>query len=343
MKTTIRTPSLRRRIRDGLQAAISHARLCSPERAGGGATILMYHSIAAGPVRHFVDPAWHLEPSVFERQCAWLARHRTVVALTDLADTLRRGAEPAPGTVVITFDDGYLDNLQIAAPILARHELPATLFLPTDYIDRAAPQWVDRLYTAFRMRRRQHLEALGRSYDLAHREEELEAYHSLSDALIGEADVEARDARLEDVESRLGATAPLPRLTLDWDDVRKLTTAFPAWEVGAHGAAHIDCAGQGEEVMRGDVRRCLDSIESHTGRSPRHFSFPYGRSNAASRQCVIDLGLESAVAASPDLRVVAGSDLFSLARVDARLPISQLDFFTAGGWEALPGGSERAA
>jgi peptidoglycan/xylan/chitin deacetylase (PgdA/CDA1 family) len=343
LKTTIRPPSLRQKLRDGLQAAVSHARLCSPVRAGGGATVLMYHSIAEGPVKHFVDPAWHLEPRVFERHCAWLARHRKVVSLEDLGETLRRGETPEPGTVVITFDDGYLDNLRNAAPILARYELPATLFLPVDYIDRVAPQWVDRLYTAFQMRRNQHLEIAGRCYDLSQHAGELEAFGSLSALLIEASDFDGRNACLEEIEGRLGGAVMLPRLTLDWDDVRELTASFPAWEIGAHGAAHLDCAAHCEAAVREDVKRGLDVIESNTGRRPRHFSFPYGRSNAMARECVIDLGLECAVAASPERRVVGGSDLFSIGRIDARLPISHLDFYTAGGWEALPLRGERAA
>ena len=98
MKTTIRPPSLRRRIRDGLEAAASAVRLVSPERAGGGATILMYHSVPETPIARYIDPAWRLSPQDFDRQCAWLSRNRRVVALGDLVETLKAGNEPAPGT-----------------------------------------------------------------------------------------------------------------------------------------------------------------------------------------------------------------------------------------------------
>src|SRR6202008_4899171 len=76
-----------------------------------------------------------------------------------LVDDIIAGRTPAAGTVCITFDDGYLDNLTVAAPILEKHGLPATLFLATGYIERAETQWSDRLYWAFSQATSQSLRA----------------------------------------------------------------------------------------------------------------------------------------------------------------------------------------
>lgn len=96
-----------------------------------GAIILMYHSIAADDIAEFVDPPNRLSPAMFERQMAFLSEHRRVVPLSQVVEEIVSGASPSAGTVCITFDDGYLDNLNTAAPILEKHKLFATLFLAT--------------------------------------------------------------------------------------------------------------------------------------------------------------------------------------------------------------------
>lgn len=103
--------------------------------------ILMYHRVAR--VRH--DP-WGIavDPEHFEEQIDYVQRHRTAMSMDDLVQHLSRKTLPADA-VAITFDDGYRDNLVNAKPVLVRHGVPASVFLPTGYVDRNAPFWWDEL------------------------------------------------------------------------------------------------------------------------------------------------------------------------------------------------------
>ena len=105
--------------------------------------ILMYHRVALA--RH--DP-WGLAvaPERFEEQIAYLKHHRTPMSMDELVDRLRSKTLPA-NAVAVTFDDGYRDNLVNAKPVLARHGVPATLFLATGFIDQNTPFWWDELAT----------------------------------------------------------------------------------------------------------------------------------------------------------------------------------------------------
>jgi len=77
--------------------------------------ILTYHSVGSR------DHEMNVAPGDFADQMDWLRDHADVISL-------RQAVCGIPG-VAITFDDGYLDNLTNAAPILCKHEMPATVFV----------------------------------------------------------------------------------------------------------------------------------------------------------------------------------------------------------------------
>ena len=107
----------------------------------GQAVILMYHSISSGRP----DP-WDLcvDPDLFAEQLQMLPDRFRVVSLAELRRALAAG-EPLSRTVVITFDDGYRDNLVVAKPLLEEHGLPATVFVTTGYVGSDRDFWWDEL------------------------------------------------------------------------------------------------------------------------------------------------------------------------------------------------------
>lgn len=87
-------------------------------------TILCYHA---------VDPDWcspmAIHPRDFERHCAWLAARRAVLPLPDALTSADAAFRLPRGCVALTFDDGFSSLYRHAWPLLARHRLPATVFL----------------------------------------------------------------------------------------------------------------------------------------------------------------------------------------------------------------------
>jgi peptidoglycan/xylan/chitin deacetylase (PgdA/CDA1 family) len=70
----------------------------------------------------------------FTEHLSTLKRHYPVLGLSEAVETLAAGRYLGPNLVVITFDDGYADNHDIAAPILERFGLPATFFLTVGFL-----------------------------------------------------------------------------------------------------------------------------------------------------------------------------------------------------------------
>jgi len=301
-----------------------------------GAVILMYHSVAEDEVANFIDPPNHLSKSEFEKQAAFLSMHRNVVSLTALVDQLNAGEEPTAGTVCITFDDGYLDNLTVAAPILAKYRLPATLYLPTAYIDHGETHWADMVHQLFQFRTRDKLTmpSLDLSANLADKKQRGMAYKKLHTPLLN-AKYRDRQALLANMREQLEPSQLGPRLTMNWDDVRDLDQRFPLFSIGGHSQHHIDLSSHGGQYALDEIDGCKSCIENNIGIVPQHFSFPYARWSEESRSLVKECGWKSAVGNGHGIRVGLESDSFVLPRLPTPGSMTELKFKTYGSFPGV--------
>ena len=108
-------------------------------------SILIYHRVLAHE-----DPlnTWDVTAGVFEAQMRVVAENFTPLPLSEAVDRLMIGELP-PRAACVTFDDGYIDNVEVALPILQRHGLSATFFVATGYLD-GGWMWNDKVIEALR-------------------------------------------------------------------------------------------------------------------------------------------------------------------------------------------------
>jgi hypothetical protein len=96
-------------------------------RARSTLTVAMFHRVLArgGPRWEQAEPAYTVSDRLFVECLEFFRRHYSVVSLDDVL-AARRGLRPLPPrALLITFDDGWLDNLEVALPPLQRAGLPA--------------------------------------------------------------------------------------------------------------------------------------------------------------------------------------------------------------------------
>lgn len=123
------TPFTKRVVRISLQSAFTLAHTLRLARIDHRVVTLCYHSVRANNLYPFSTLT-----SIFEAHLAWLAEHCNVV---DFSQVQRVQPASRP-TVAITFDDGYMDNVSDALPLLQKYKLPATFFITTGFLTRDA-------------------------------------------------------------------------------------------------------------------------------------------------------------------------------------------------------------
>jgi len=242
-------------------------------------TVLAYHRVADPHAPGFDTYRRNVSatPEEFARQMDYVAEHFHPVSLGQVAAALDGGPRLPRRPLLVTFDDGYRDNLVAALPVLQERGIPMTVFLATDFIgaDGAFPWDLAAWCFENTFRRAADLPVVGeRSWSTAEERERvlaswLEALKRLPDAVREEAVAALPEA--------LGVSVPpgaFRGLCLSWDEVRAMADAGVG--VGAHTERHpiltrIPAARARREVV-GSRRR----LEDELGTRIEAFAYPNG-------------------------------------------------------------------
>ena len=258
-------------------------------RRSGRGFVVMYHRVAPEP--HFLGLA--ISPAAFDSHIGLLRRRARVVSLAQLVARLADPNPLAEDWAAITFDDGYRDNLDIAAPVLAAHGVPATVFVTTDFVDGVDVPLPDRVQHGVGGLWRRGIagqrwagvgdaqidaaarDTLDRVGDLAHLTH-FAMTVAAADGLMRRAVVEALDG--------LGGNRPPVGLMLDWPATRALVAG--GIEIGSHTRSHPVLAQLDDVAASTELRESKARLEVQLDRAIDGLAFPYGGIDAYTAQTV---------------------------------------------------------
>ncbi len=264
------TPNLARQLRRAENT------LASPVR------LLNYHRVAEQTAG---SSDLSVSPDNFAGQMAVLAGHAEVTGLTDSL-ALRRNRVRRKGrhTFGVTFDDGYVDNLQVALPILERHGIPATLFVTTGTLGRRCFWWdrIAELTTTDSVGVERLLLATVEVGLAA--EAEVDALTALPQSdrhialrqLVVAHPFDRRHEVVDDLSDALGfAPADTCGRPMSIDELVEFSQ-HPLVTIGAHGHWHAKLTELTAPQLATDVGTCLERLQSTLGAAPTLFAYPHG-------------------------------------------------------------------
>jgi peptidoglycan/xylan/chitin deacetylase (PgdA/CDA1 family) len=211
----------------------------------------------------------------FEAQIAYIKRHFPVLLPNQLAELIATKRPLTRMHAMITFDDGYLDNYEIAYKILRRHGVPAAFYLVSGYVGSDTVPWWDEIAYAVRQCRKESLEVTWCAERPVMLEPDREAaIRTLVSAFKANSTRDA-SAALSELRSESGVEIKGEgRRFLDWDEAREM--AGGGMEIGAHTRTHPIISKLSPEEQREELRSSKASLEEHIGRPVGTFAYPNG-------------------------------------------------------------------
>lgn len=272
--------------------------------------VLLYHRVAEPPA----DPQLLcVTPQRFAEQMEEVRRRYRVLRVSELAAALRARRLPHRA-VVVTFDDGYVDNLQHAAPVLRQLEVPAMVFVATGDLDAGTRFWWDELERALlepvelppiiavTINGTLHRWELGTA---ARYPEELRRRHrewSVADAtdptprhrayrelhrLLRPLSPAQRDEAVNQLRRQAVAAAPVQPVARGVTRAELCQLAAGGLiEIGAHTVNHPQLAALPRDVQEFETRESKRHLETLLGVRVAAFAYPYGDPASVSEDSV---------------------------------------------------------
>lgn len=242
-----------------------------------GLLILNYHRLGDALASPFDRDLFSATAEAFDAQLAFLRRHADVIGPCDLPDVLHRSRGRY---VLLTFDDGYRDNYELALPLLRAHGITATFFLCTGFLDQRGPAWWDEIAWMIRQSQRQVLPA-GEWFTEpvplagAHRGHAIRFAINRYKELSGDRTAAYLDFLADATGSGRLTPSVTEALWMTWDMVRELRAA--GMGIGGHTVNHPILARLPAAAQLAEIVGCRDRIAAELGETPRLFAYPVGK------------------------------------------------------------------
>lgn len=298
-----------------------------------GIRVFYYHGLVERRADPVLDRNFSLI-SDFQEHIRLLRKFR-IVSLAELADELSNKRQFKTATV-LTFDDGYANNL-VAAEILSAARIPWSLFIATGAIGPQGVTWPEELSLLILHGDAKEVEALEKIWPMTDRKERQATFRGILGLMKTMAATQRRDTLTQirrqfpaGESQRLLNEFPSLRM-LTWQQVRQLADA--GTDICSHGVYHeIHHERQSAAVRREELRNSKTEVEKHLGRSCKYFAFPNGDFTASSAQEVSDAGYKLAFT-TQQKTIVLGTNPFLLPRFDPNYFVSFQSFTRNFFWE----------
>jgi peptidoglycan/xylan/chitin deacetylase (PgdA/CDA1 family) len=243
----------------------------------------MYHGVRVGNKRingrHIT--AWH-----FEKQLEYFKRSFAIVPLHELCEMKARGISPDRRTIALTFDDGFLNNLTVALPLLEKYKIPATFFICTAGItDSRYAHPTDRV-DIIRMSSTSSLIQIGdesfyrRGHVMAGQKSDKHVYHYLINELSYPDWLRMNDSLAAQLDEKSVAQNSEVYHLMSDQDVKDLANNKLV-SLGSHGHQHVNFLTLSREETQFQLLASKNVLEAYV-KPVDAMAFPYGYFNATS-------------------------------------------------------------
>jgi peptidoglycan/xylan/chitin deacetylase (PgdA/CDA1 family) len=254
-----------------------------PQR--GVLIILNYHRVGNAAETPFDSGTFSATPEELDSQLGYLKRRYEMATLEKVV-AMVNGDAPPRASVLITFDDGYLDNYTLAFPVLRRHGVEGVFFLPTAFIGAGKVPWWDAIAYMIKRCRKQsiHLDyPQPATFDLKNEGAARVSMQILHTFIQPAVEDSARFiAELEEACETPRPEGSAERLFLNWEEAREMQRHGMAF--GSHTHRHDILSKLSREQQRDELHQSREILERELKRRVDTLAYPVGQRHCFSTE-----------------------------------------------------------
>ena len=290
--------------------------------------VLTYHRIAEPGADSFYDPVVSATPESFRGQVKWLRNHIRILTLEELDGLIRAGAPWKEPAALLTFDDGYRDNIDAAVPILREWNVPATFFIPTDFLESPKLPWWDHVAYVIKQTRAQRLNLkrspggleppLSIDLDSMPRATAITTIiRAFLDETIADGPWFLKHLAVQ-AEVAVDQESLSRALFMNWGQVRNLADSGAGLTIGSHAHKHQKLANLDDQSQRHELALSKQILENRLGREVLALAYPYGWPGTytrATKRAAAESGYRLAFASREGVNRPGTLDPFEISRL----------------------------
>ena len=275
-------------------------------------------------VDHNVNPLVEtemIEFSNFRKQIVYLHKYYEIISITEMKERIVN-KQFTGKEIVLSFDDGYRNNLKVAAPLLKQMHLPFTVFVSTHHIDTGDifPTSLARLIIWGAEIKKINLPSINLNAEINTTEDRRKIAQIISQNLKTQP-----LAVVSDLYNELLHSIPSDDFSLlynmhdtlkpmSWEEVKELHENYDC-TIGAHCIDHLCChENQNTNVVRDQITQSKIIIEKKLNTPCLYFAYPNGNYTKSSNQYVLNAGFEMGVSTKPT-RIEKANSMAAIPRI----------------------------
>ena len=274
---------------------------------------------------HKVEPSekqiWShaLSPKMFEKCLNFISKRYQIETLETLVlerKSLTRSKKPF---ACISFDDGYKNNIQYAAPILARFKAPASFYINTSCVTHRTLPWQEQFNRLFQLTKKKSLQldipSTGKVNVSFSSDRDKGRFADSLYIKLYQLNIQSIDWVLTQLYANFDDVCQEKDYMMSWDDIKELSNF--GYEIGSHTHRHIRLSKvEKEVVLRDEIILSRKAIQNHCGSFPKSMSYPFGYIEESIPELAKEVGYKMGVGVGQRFYRKDKDSIFRIPRMD---------------------------
>jgi len=221
----------------------------------------------------------HIHENVFEKCIDNLKKNANPLSMHDVLQIYEKKEKIKGKNFVITFDDGFENNLSVAYPIMRDHKIPMMTYLTTKFIELNELSWIDKIEHAVELTKKKEIYLKNKIFKINTIENKINFLDHIRKEYKKNSKIDLYEFAKEilnkvEIENVTNLKNQLD-LKINWSQVRKFNRDKYI-TFGGHGHTHKILSFLNTSDLQNEIKTCKKYLSSRGNFSTSHFSYPEG-------------------------------------------------------------------